>query len=293
LGALPNEWFVTDTAGRRVTEATWPTNARKGVTFQVSEGRNGILFQYKDVDAGAGSPASPGAQATVGIRDTNGETSDRVLQWSFDAPVLHNNEAISFTLDSTPPVITPLITGTQGNNGWYTSAVTVNWNVSDPESGISSSSCGPVTLSNDTNGTTLQCTATNGVFLSGTASVTIKIDKTPPTVSCSVTPDTLWPPNHKLVAVTATVTVNDALSGKAGFVLQSVTSNEPDDGLGDGDTANDIQGFSVGTPSVTGQLRAERSGSGNGRIYTLVYQGKDIAGNQATCSTTVRVPKSQ
>ncbi|HEX4773807.1 MAG TPA: hypothetical protein VH351_23440, partial [Bryobacteraceae bacterium] len=38
--------------------------------------------------------------------------------------------------DITPPVISPQITGTLGNNGWYRSAVTVNWTVTDPESGI-------------------------------------------------------------------------------------------------------------------------------------------------------------
>lgn len=37
--------------------------------------------------------------------------------------------------------------------------------------------------------------------------------------------------------------VNDPLSGAAGFTLVSATINEPDNGLGDGDTANDIQGW--------------------------------------------------
>jgi endo-1,4-beta-xylanase len=42
-------------------------------------------------------------------------------------------------------------------------------------------------------------------------------------------------------------------------------------------------------PSTTGQLRAQRSGQGNGRIYTLTYRGNDQAGNSATCATTVIV----
>jgi len=41
--------------------------------------------------------------------------------------------------DTTPPVISPQITGSLGTNGWYRSAVTVAWSVSDPESGITSS----------------------------------------------------------------------------------------------------------------------------------------------------------
>ncbi len=73
----------------------------------------------------------------------------------------------------------------------------------------------------------------------------------------------------------------------------SVTSNEPDNGLGDGDFPNDIQGWVVGSPSVTGQLRAERSGKGAGRKYTLTYIADDVAGNHGTCVTTVIVPRDQ
>lgn len=117
----------------------------------------------------------------------------------------------------------------------------------------------------------------------------INIDKTAPVVACSANPNALWSPNHKLKNITATMNVNDPLSGAAGFTLVSVTSNEPDNGLGDGDTASDIQGWSVNTPDTAGQLRAERAGNGNGRIYTLTYQGADVAGNVAVCSTTVTV----
>ena len=118
-------------------------------------------------------------------------------------------------------------------------------------------------------------------------------DTTPPTMTCSVTPDILWPPNHKLVNVTATVTVADGESGAAGFTLVSVTSNEPDNGLGDGDQPNDIQGFVLGTADTSGFLRGERSGKGNGRVYTLTYQGSDVAGNSTTCSTAVTVPHNR
>jgi hypothetical protein len=71
-----------------------------------------------------------------------------------------------------------------------------------------------------------------------------------------------------------------------------VTSNEPDDGLGDGDTANDIQGWQLGTADTAGFLRAERSALGSGRVYTLTYEGADVAGNRARCSATVVVQKS-
>jgi uncharacterized delta-60 repeat protein len=116
-------------------------------------------------------------------------------------------------------------------------------------------------------------------------------DSTPPTVSCTPVPATIWPPNHKLATIEVTVVVQDDLSGPAGFTLTSVTSNEVDNGVDDGDTIDDIQGFTLGTPDTIGLLRAERSGSGTGRIYTLTYTGLDRAGNstQATCSVMVRL----
>ncbi len=56
----------------------------------------------------------------------------------------------------------------------------VSWSVSDPESGIASSSgCDTTTIDYDTTGTTLTCSATNGAGLSSSGSVTIKRDATP------------------------------------------------------------------------------------------------------------------
>jgi hypothetical protein len=92
--------------------------------------------------------------------------------------------------DLTPPVVTFNIVGTKGANGWYTSNVTVSWSFSDAESGIKSWSagCNSTTLVNDTPGTVLSCSATNTVDVTSAVSVTIRIDKTAPSVS-SATPD--------------------------------------------------------------------------------------------------------
>src|SRR6266516_1063940 len=82
--------------------------------------------------------------------------------------------------DPTPPVVTPLIVGTLGSNGWDTSNVTVNWKVEDPESLIlSETGCDAKTLATDTAGTKLTCTATSDGGET-TGSKTFKLDKTPP-----------------------------------------------------------------------------------------------------------------
>jgi hypothetical protein len=96
LGAAPSRLFVVQ------WNNAFPVNASQGFTFQVvlSETSNSILFQYQNVDAGTGTPASLGGQATVGIRDTDGQANGRRLQWSHAAAVLKNNEAILFS----PPV---------------------------------------------------------------------------------------------------------------------------------------------------------------------------------------------
>jgi hypothetical protein len=165
----------------------------------------------------------------------------------------------------------------------------VNWSVNDPESGIASSTgCSSTSLTTDTTGVTLTCSATNGAGLSTSVPVTIKIDRTPPVIAgmpganCS-----LWPPNKKLIQV-ATVTATDALSGFAPNSLQvSGTTNEPST-----DTKNPEI---VITPNVTGvyiiQLQADRLRTG--RIYTLTATANDLAGNTMNVTATCVVPYDQ
>ena len=191
--------------------------------------------------------------------------------------------------DTTPPIIVPQVSGTLGNNGWYRSNVTVSWSVTDPESGIASSSgCTTTTLTADTAGVTLTCSATNGAGLTSSVPITIKIDKTPPVISGMPAPGcSLWPPNQKMVQV-ATVTATDAPSGLApGSFKVTGTSNEASD-------PNDPD--IVITPSGSGfsiQLRADRLGSGTGRVYSLNATAMDLAGNTATSTATCTVPHDQ
>jgi predicted extracellular nuclease len=114
-------------------------------------------------------------------------------------------------------------------------------------------------------------------------------DEIAPTLEVSVTPDILWPPRHQYVQVTATVIAADNFDQNPTVELVSITSNEPDNGLGDGDTANDI----VILDDFTILLRAERSAHGTGRIYTLTYKVTDACGNETYATATVFVPLNQ
>ena len=124
---------------------------------------------------------------------------------------------------------------------------------------------------------------------SDTVVVTIK-DTKPPVVTVALDPALLWPPNHRLATITATVTVVDVCDAAPVVRLRSITSNEPDNGLGDGDTANDIQGAAIGADDRSFLLRSERMGPGDERVYTVCYEAQDASGNVGFGCATVTVP---
>ena len=98
---------------------------------------------------------------------------------------------------------------------------------------------------------------------------------------------TLRPANHQMVPVTVTYGVsNNCGTAVCGL---SVASNEPVNGSDDGDTAPDWQ--IVDEHHVL--LRAERSGTGTGRIYTISVTCTDSAGNATVRTVDVTVPLSQ
>lgn len=115
------------------------------------------------------------------------------------------------------------------------------------------------------------------------------VDTTPPDIS-RVDPSmtTLWAPNHKMVPVTFSVLASDAAS-PFGCIVTAVGSNEPVYGTVNGDAGPDWQ--ITGDLSVV--LRAERSGRGRGRIYTIMIACRDRFDNVSSATTTVVVPRDQ
>jgi len=105
--------------------------------------------------------------------------------WQQEVTQSNAVEVISPTpSDTTPPIITPNVVGTLGSNGWYVSDVTVSWNISDPESAVTSivyNTPLPHTITEDTAGTIFTCTATSAGG-TNSVSVTIKRDATPTVV---------------------------------------------------------------------------------------------------------------
>jgi hypothetical protein len=250
-----------------------------------------VRFDCADALSGlAGSPPDPTTISTEGANQAVTGTCQDVAGNSAEFTTEIN-------IDKTPPTISASASPAPNGNGWNNTDVTVSFAGADGLSGIDIVT-DPVTLTVEGAGHVVTGTATDRAGNSASTSLTINIDKTAPRIAIdkpvqliadlSVHNCTLWPPNHKLVEV-ARLKANDALSGLSPESLSvNGTSNEPDDGLGDGDSAPDIvfNGDSV-------QLRAERSGTGNGRVYTIMASATDQAGNSAMTTVTCTVPHDQ
>lgn len=119
-------------------------------------------------------------------------------------------------------------------------------------------------------------------------SVFVVASNPPPVITgASVDKPTLWPPNHQMVDVRVAYSVSDNCGAVS--TRLSVSSNEPVNGLGDGDTAPDWQ---IASHKLV-RLRAERAGKGTGRSYTITIEATDSAGQTSSRSVKVVVPHSQ
>ena len=114
------------------------------------------------------------------------------------------------------------------------------------------------------------------------------MDMVPPSISVEVAPSVIWPPNNKMVSVTANVMVSDDQDPAPVVKLVSVTCNEcdPQDA--------DVQGAEIGTADFHFSVRASRTGQAKpGRVYTIVYSATDAAENKSEASATITVPHDQ
>jgi hypothetical protein len=201
-------------------------------------------------------------------------------------------------VDNIPPVTSATVTPTPNTAGWNRTNTVVTLSATDGTgSGVQSVryqitdvtqiSGNPATVPLTSEGSTTvnYWAADNAGNVEAPKSLVVKIDKTNPVISGMPPAScTLSPAKHQLVQA-AVVTASDAFSGLASLSV-TATSNEPDSGLGGGDVPGDIV-INGGTV----QLRAERSPSGKGRIYTIFATATDIAGNAATATATCKVPK--
>jgi hypothetical protein len=145
-----------------------------------------------------------------------------------------------------------------------------------------------VTLPLGTHPITLRVIDLAGTIATDAITVTI-VDTMAPKITVDITPNPLWPPNNKMVDVSAHVRATDACGGSVDVKLASIQG----DGFapyGNGKFAGNVSGAGIGTADFSFQLRAARASSKQGAYYMVTYTSTDAAGNQSTATGIVRVP---
>ncbi|HET7436400.1 MAG TPA: HYR domain-containing protein [Thermoanaerobaculia bacterium] len=228
------------------------------------------------------TPAS-GSMFALGIRTVSCSAKDaagNAANGSFTVTV-RDTKAPVLTLPA--PIVLEATSASGAVATWSASAI-------DIKDGVVAVQCTPASGSLFAIGMrTVSCSAkdSSGNAASGSFSVTVRDTTAPKVVSITASPNVLRTPNHKMQDVAISLATTDAGDVKPIARIISVTSSEPVQGLGDGDTAPD---WAI-TGALTLQLRAERSGTGNGRVYTITVAVADRFSNTTLATVTVTVPK--
>ena len=161
---------------------------------------------------------------------------------------------------------TPLLPSTPAAAGSY------SWNI-------------PVTLPE---GSDYQVRASNAAdgSLFDVSDGNFTIESPPEITAVTLSPTTLWPPNNKMAEINATLTV----TGGCGSEPSVSVSVSGDDGADSDDwsTAN-----WVWSTNTVIDLRAQRTGQGDGRTYTITFTATDAYGNSVSETADVVVPHDQ
>ena len=136
---------------------------------------------------------------------------------------------------------------------------------------------------------TLRVTETGGLYAEATLTVNVTTNTTPPVITLNAPAVLLPNVNHKYRTFTITQMVQSATDDCDGNVINNVmiekaTSDEPDGGDG---TVNDIV---IASNCKSVQLRAERDGTKDGRVYLVTLRVGDTSGNVTRGVYKVSVP---
>jgi hypothetical protein len=170
-----------------------------------------------------------------------------------------------------------------------------------PAAATASDVCGGVTIEGPasacfplgTTATSYTATDAQGLTASCVSSITVQ-DTLGPVISGALDAGELWPPNHRYRTIRLAdcgIVIADACGGpsslaQAGAAITCVSSDEPDNAPGDGNSVDDI----VLVDATTVKLRQERDGGGDGRVYRIGFRVRDAAGNSSDGVCVVSVP---
>lgn len=186
---------ITSTVTGTLGQNGWYTSTVT-VTFGVTDAQSAVI-----IDAGCGiqnfTSETTAAAATCQAHSAGGSASS----------------SVPLKIDLTGPTATQTASGTLGQNGWYTSDVVIHAAGTDPVSGgVTCTS--DRTQTAETTGAAFTSSCTNAAGLStGSASLTVKVDKTGPSAALAVTAGTTGTGGWYLTDVTVRATGADPISG--------------------------------------------------------------------------------
>lgn len=270
---------------------------------------NASIFFTRSTDAGVTFAAAQNLSNDAGsssdgqvLADKNGNLD---VVWSDDASGVNQILFSRFTnpqvTKNHPPVANAGADQTVACTGHGCASVTLDGSgSSDPDAGdvlsyvwtdqannvVGTTAIVQLTVSLGVHSFNLTVTDAGGLTSTAATHVTVQ-DTTPPTLSVALSPNYLWPPNHKLVQITASVATSDVCDANPKVQLVSITSSESND-------SNDIQAVggeqvAFGTDVRSFLLRAERNSSSSPRVYTVTYRTTDASGNATLASAQVVV----
>jgi len=276
-----NGWYKTDVT----------------ISLSSADSRSGVAATEYSIDGGANwlPYASSFSISNEGITTVQYRSTD-------NAGNVETAKNITVQIDKTAPTTSASLdpTAPNGLNGWYTRDVAVNFSATDNSSGVAGveySINGAGWLSY-TNGFSITNEGVTNIRYRSTdvagnvetaKTITVRIDKSAPTVSLSANPSRLRSPNGKPVTVQLRGTGADAVSG-----LASVSYTVTDEyGTSLSIPTRTLSGNSANwTDSI--ELEASRNGDdADGRVYHIVATITDVAGYTSTASADVVVPHDQ
>ncbi|WP_335495962.1 OmpL47-type beta-barrel domain-containing protein [Neobacillus drentensis] len=195
--------------------------------------------------------------------------------------------------------LAPNTTASPVKSTWYRSNVTINLQAKDNLSGILRKEYrinkgswtkyyNPITVSTQGTNTVEYRSIDNAGNVEGSKKLTVRIDKTKPSLSFSFNHSTLSGKSHKMTLIKVKLSAKDSLSGVSTYKLLSISSNQVDKVKGKVQPV--YSGAKFGTADTSFYVKAQRTGSHN-RTYKVTYQVIDKAGNTSTKSGVITVKK--
>ncbi|HST51887.1 MAG TPA: Ig-like domain-containing protein [Pyrinomonadaceae bacterium] len=305
----PSGDFGTDTVNVNIVDTTDPMiTAPPNVTVNTGPGATSCGVVVSNAQLG-NATASDGCSSSVTVTRTgvsagnNFPVGQTIVTYTANDGHGHTKSAFQTVtvIDNTPPIISVpanIVVNAPANScsaNVNPGTATANDNCSGVTVTGTRSDNQPLNAPYPVGTTTITWKATDAAnnTTTGTQTVTVK-DVTPPVITLTSGAISLSPPNHSYHTFTianfvasvsdhcdASVDINDV-------VISQVTSDEADTGGGSGNTTHDIV---IAPDCKSVQLRSERDGTGDGRVYTITLKVRDSGGNVTTATRQVFVPK--